>query len=54
MLLNNTQVKNFREAFANSSSNDIKLSKSQSSKVIQSAGFLGILLGPLLKNGLLW
>ena len=31
---------------------DIKLSKAQISKVIQSGGFLGKLLGPLLKTGL--
>ena len=30
---------------------DIKLSKAQISKIIQSGGFLGKLLGPLLKNG---
>ena len=33
-------------------STDIKLSKVQISKIIQSAGFLGKLLGPLLKTGL--
>ena len=31
---------------------DIKLSKAQISKIIQSGGFLGRLLGLLLKNGL--
>ena len=31
---------------------DIKLSKTQLSKMIQSGGFLGKLLGPLLKTGL--
>ena len=31
---------------------DIKLSKAQISKIIQSGGFLGKILGPLLKNGL--
>ena len=34
-------------------STDIKLSKAQISKIIQSGGFLGKLLGPLLKTGLL-
>ena len=34
------------------SSTDIKLSKTQLSKMIQSGGFLGRLLGPLLKTGL--
>ena len=33
-------------------STDIKLSKAQISKIIQSGGFLGKLLGPLLKTGL--
>ena len=33
-------------------STDVKLSKAQISKVIQSGGFLGKLLGPLLKTGL--
>ena len=31
---------------------DIKLSKAQMSKIIQSGAFLGKLLGPLLKTGL--
>ena len=31
---------------------DIKLSKAQIPKIIQSRGFLGKLLGPLLKSGL--
>ena len=39
-------------AFANHLSTDIKLSKTQLSKMIQSGGFLGKLLGPLLKTGL--
>ena len=52
LLLTNRQVANIRKAFANHSSTDIKLSKSQLSKMIQSAGFLGRLLGPLLKAGL--
>ena len=41
-----------RKAFANHLSADIKLSKTQLSKIIQSGGFLGRLLGPLLKTGL--
>ena len=52
LLLTNRQVASLRKAFANNSSDDIKLSKSQLSKVIQSGGFLGRLLGPLLKTGL--
>ena len=52
LLLTNTQVSNLRKAFANHLSTDIKLSKTQLSKMIQSGGFLGRLLGPLLKTGL--
>ena len=51
LLLTNRQVANIRKAFANNSSADIKLSKTQLSKMIQSGGFLGRLLGPLLKTG---
>ena len=52
LLLTNRQVSNPRKDFANHSSADIKLSKTQLSKMIQSGGFLGRLLGPLLKTGL--
>ena len=52
LLLTNRQVSNLRKAFANHSSADIKLSKTQLSNMIQSGGFLGRLLGPLLKTGL--
>ena len=52
LLLTNRQVSNFRKAFANHSSTDIKLSKTQLSKMIQPGGFLGKLLCPLLKTGL--
>ena len=52
LLLTNRQVGNLHRAFANHSSVDIKLSKTQLSKMIQSGGFLGRLLGPLLKTGL--
>ena len=52
LLLTNRQVANLRKAFANYLSTDIKLSKTQLSKMIQSGGFLGRLLGPLLKTGL--
>ena len=52
LLLTNKQVSNLRKAFANHSSADIRLSKTQLSKMIQSGGFLGRLLGPLLKTGL--
>ena len=47
LLLTNRQVANIHKAFANHSSTDIKLSKSQLSKMIQSGGFLGNLLGKL-------
>ena len=43
---------NLRKAFPNHLSAYIKLSKIQLSKIIQSGGFLGRLLGPLLKTGL--
>ena len=49
LLLTNRQVPNICKAFANNSSTDIKLSKSQLSKMIQSGRFIGRLLGPLLK-----
>ena len=52
LLLFNRQVANLRKAFANYLSTDVKLSKTQLSKMIRSGGFLGILLGPLLKTGL--
>ena len=52
LLLTNRQVSNLRKSFANNSSADIKLSKTQLSKMIQSGGFLSRLLGPLLKTGL--
>ena len=52
LLLTDRQVANIRKAFTNNSSTDIKLSKTQLSKMIQSGGFLGRLLGPLLKIGL--
>ena len=52
LLLTNRLVSNPRKAFLNQLSADIKLSKTQLSKMIQSGGFLGRLLGPLLKTGL--
>ena len=50
--LTNRQVANILKAFANNSSANIKLSKTQLSKMIQSVGFLGRLLSPLVKIGL--
>ena len=48
-MLTNTKVANLRKAFANKSSVDIKLWKTQLSKMIQSGGFHGRRFGPLLK-----
>ena len=52
LLLTNRQVSNLHKAFADKSSIDIKLSKTQIFKMIQSVGFLGRRLDPLLKTGL--
>ena len=52
LLLTGRQVSSTRKAFSNNSSVDIKFSKTQLSEMIQSEGFLGKLLGPLLKTGL--
>ena len=52
LLLTNRQAANLRKAFPNNPPTDIKLSKTQLSKMIQSGGFLVRLLGPLLKTGL--
>ena len=52
LLLTNRKVANIRKVFANHLSTDIKLSKTQLSKMIQSGIFLGRLLGPLLKTRL--
>ena len=43
------QVANLRKDFANKSSTDIMLSKTQLSKMIQPGGFPGRLPGPLLR-----
>ena len=52
MLLSNTQVSRLCKAFANNSSANIKLSRTQLHKIGHSGRFLGRLLGPLLKTGL--
>ena len=52
LLLTNTQASKFRKFFANNSSANIKLSKSQLYKIVQSVGFVGRLLWPLLKTRL--
>ena len=51
-LLTNRKFLNLRKAFANHSSTDIKLWKTQLSKMIESGGVFGRLLDPLLKTGL--
>ena len=52
LLLTDRQVSNLCKSFANNSSADVKLSKTQLSKMIQSEGFISRLLGPLIKPGL--
>ena len=52
LLLTIRQLANLRKALAKHSTTDINLSKTQLSKMIQSGGFLGRLLGPLLKTRL--
>ena len=52
LLLTNRQVANLCKSFAIYLSTDMKLSKTQLSKMIQSGGFLGRLFGSLLKTGL--
>ena len=52
LLLTNSKVSNLRKAFGNHLLADIKSSKTQLSKMIQSGGFLSRILGPLLKTGL--
>ena len=52
LLLTTRQKTKIRNAFNNNTSTDIKFSKAKINKIIQSGGFLGRLLGPLLKTGL--
>ena len=52
LLLTNIQVSNLRKAFAKNTSTEFKLSRTQLSKMIQSGGFLGKLLGLLLRSRL--
>ena len=52
LLLTNRQVTSLRKGFAKNTSTNIKLSKTQLSKMIQSGGFLGRILDPLLRTGL--
>ena len=53
LLLTTRQKTTIRNAFNNNMSTDLKLSKTQINKIIQSEEFLGKLLGSLLKTGLL-
>ena len=50
LLLTNTQVLKLCKDFSNNSSANIKLLKTQLDKTRQSGGYLGWLVGPLLKN----
>ena len=50
LLLTNRQASRVLKAFANGSSADIKLSKTELHKIDQSGGCLGWLLGLLLKT----
>ena len=52
LLLTNTEVSKLCKAFANGSSANIKLSKTQLHKIGQSGAFLGRVLRPLPKTGL--
>ena len=52
LLLTTRQTNKLRNAIENNLQTDIKLSKAQISKIMQSGGFLGKILGPLLKTGL--
>ena len=52
MLLTTRQTTRLRKAIENNMPTDVKLSKAQISKINQSGGFLGKLLGPLLKTEL--
>ena len=51
LLLTIRQTTKLRNAIKNNLQTDIKLSKAQISKIIQFGGFLGKILGPLLKTG---
>ena len=47
-----TKGQTTKQHIENNMSTDIKLSKAQISKILQSGGFLGKIFGPLLKTGL--
>ena len=52
LLLTTRQKTKLKNAFTNNKTTDLKLSTAQISKIIQSGGILGRLLGPLLKTRL--
>ena len=52
LFLTQRQITKLRNSIEKNVSTDIKLSKTQISKIIQSGGFLGKILGALLKTGL--
>ena len=52
LLLTTRQTTKLRNAIENNMSTDIRLSKAQISKIIQYGGFLGKLIGPILKTEL--
>ena len=53
LLLTDRQVSKLQKGFANNSLANIKLSMTQMFEIVQSGGFLGSLIGPLIKVGLL-
>ena len=52
LLLTTRQTTKLRNAIENNAQTDIKLTKAQISKIIQSGGFQGKIPGSLLKTGL--
>ena len=52
LLLTTKQTTKLRNVIENNIATDIKLPKARISKIIQYGGYLGKLLGPLLKTGL--
>ena len=52
LFLTQRQITELRNNIENNLETDMKLSKAQISKIIQSGGLLGKILGPLLKTGL--
>ena len=53
LLLANRQIANLLKSFENYLTTGIKPSKTRLSKIVQSGGFLGRLVGPSLKTGLM-